>query len=159
SRCGAALPDCALKPTTSEASPIPEPPLPARSDRQARFTPGELLGGRYRIVALLGKGGMGEVYRADDLKLGQSVALKSLPAALAHDLARLPRPPPEVRVARQVSHPHVCRVYDIAETDGQPFLTMEYVDGENLASLLRRIGRVPEDKGIELARQLCLGLA
>jgi serine/threonine-protein kinase len=110
-------------------------------------------------VAPLGKGGMGEVYRADDLTLGQAVALKFLPADLADDPDRLARFRGEVRVARQVSHPHVCRVYDIGEADGQIFLTMEYVDGEDLAALLRRIGRLPPDKGAELGRQLCLGLA
>src|SRR6516162_1384458 len=124
-----------------------------------RFAPGALLAGRYRIVAALGKGGMGEVYRADDLTLGQAVALKFLPPHLATDHDRLARFRKEVAAARRVSHPSVCRVYDIAEADGQPFLTMEYIDGEDLASLLRRIGRVPEDKGVELARQLCLGLA
>ena len=90
---------------------------------------------------------MGEVYRADDLKLGQPVALKFLPAALAHDPARLERFHAEVRIARQVSHPNVCRVYDIGEVDGQHFLSMEYVDGEDLASLLRRIGRLPRGQG------------
>ena len=124
-----------------------------------RFAPGALLAGRYRIVAAVGKGGMGEVYRADDLTLGQSVALKFLPAVLARDPERLARFHAEVRIARQVSHPHVCRIYDIGEADGQPFLTMEYIDGENLAALLRRIGRLPEEKGIELSRQLCQGLA
>lgn len=102
---------------------------------------------------------MGEVYRADDLTLGQSVALKFLPPGLARDPDRLARFRAEVRTARQISHPNVCRVYDVGEADGQPFLTMEYVDGEDLAALLRRIGRLPEEKGIELARQLCLGLA
>jgi serine/threonine-protein kinase len=131
------------------------PPPPAGE----RFAPGALLAGRYRIVAALGKGGMGEVYRADDLTLGQSVALKFLPARLARDPDRLDRFRAEVRTARQVSHPNVCRVYDIGEFDGQPFLTMEYVDGEDLASLLRRIGRLPEEKGVQLARQLCMGLA
>jgi serine/threonine-protein kinase len=110
-------------------------------------------------VALLGKGGMGEVYRADDLRLGQSVALKFLPEGLAHDPDRLARFHQEVRIARQVSHPNVCRVFDIAEHDGQPFLTMEYVDGQDLAGLLKQVGRLPEEKGIEIARQLCLGLA
>src|SRR4051812_4670620 len=134
----------------------PAPPVPPAGER---FAPGVLLAGRYRIVAALGKGGMGEVYRADDLTLGQSVALKFLPAELARDPERLARFRAEVRIARQVSHPHVCRVYDVGEADGQPFLTMEYVDGEDLAALLRRIGRLPEEKGVELARQLCLGLA
>src|SRR5262249_57950874 len=86
------------------------PPPPACSGVQARFTPGQLLGGRYRIVARLGEGGMGEVYRADDLRLGQSVALKFLPATLAHEPDRLARLHPAVRVSRQGSHPHLCRV-------------------------------------------------
>ena len=124
-----------------------------------RLVPGALLVGRYRIVAALGRGGMGEVYRADDLTLGQSVALKFLPTELARDPERLARFHAEVRIARQVSHPYVCRVYDVAEADGQPFLTMEYIDGEDLAAVLRRMGGLPEEKGIELARQLCLGLA
>jgi serine/threonine-protein kinase len=65
----------------------------------------------------------------------------------------------EVRMARQVSHPNVCRVYDVGESDGQLFLSMELVDGEDLASLLRRIGRLPDDKAVEVAQQLCAGLA
>ena len=125
----------------------------------AQFVPGTLLASRYRIVGLLGRGGMGEVYRADDLKLGQSVALKFLPIQLAQRPDRLARFHQEVRLARQVSHPNVCRVYDIGETNGQHFLSMEYVAGEDLASLLRRIGRLPPDKALELARQLCAGLA
>jgi eukaryotic-like serine/threonine-protein kinase len=118
-----------------------------------------MIAGRYRIIGLLGRGGMGEVYRADDLKLGQPVALKFLPEAMAGDQARLTRFHSEVRISRQVAHPNVCRVYDIGEVDGQHYLTMEFVDGEDLASLLRRIGRLPQDKAIEIARQLCAGLA
>ena len=100
-----------------------------------RFAPGTLLGGRYRIIERLGRGGMGEVYRADDLKLGQPVALKFLPVEVGHDPARLMQLHTEVRMARQVSHPNVCRVYDIDEVDGHTFISMEYVDGEELASL------------------------
>jgi serine/threonine-protein kinase len=118
-----------------------------------------MLAGRYRIVGLLGKGGMGEVYRADDLKLGQAVALKLLPPEFRKDTKRLEYFHSEVRLARQVSHPNVCRVYDIGEVAGQHFLSMEYVDGEDLASLIRRIGRLPQDKGLDIARQLCAGLA
>ena len=102
---------------------------------------------------------MGEVYRADDLKLGQPVALKFLPPDVDRDPARLTQLHTEVRMARQVSHPNVCRVYDIDEVDGHTFLSMEYVDGEDLASLLRRIGRFPEDAALEIARQICAGLA
>jgi len=124
-----------------------------------RLPPGVVLAGRYRIVGLLGRGGMGEVYRADDLKLRQPVALKFLPPSVAGDPGRLARFYDEVRIAREVSHPNVCRVHDLGEADGHHFLSMEYVDGEDLASLLRRIGRLPADKGLEIARQLCAGLA
>ncbi len=123
------------------------------------FTPGTILVERYRIIGLIGRGGMGEVYRADDLKLGQPVALKFLPERLSKDRALLDRFFAEVRTARQVAHPNVCRVYDIGEADGRHFLSMEYVDGEDLASLLRRIGRLPPDKALELSRQLCAGLS
>lgn len=123
------------------------------------FTPGTILDGRYRVIGLLGRGGMGEVYRADDLKLGQPVALKFLPRDLAEDPVRRERFFAEVRIARQISHPNVCRVYDVADVEGQHFLSMEYVDGEDLASLLQRIGHLPSAKAMEIARQLCAGLA
>jgi serine/threonine-protein kinase len=119
------------------------------------------------MVGLLGRGGMGEVYRADDLKLGQPVALKFLPRDVEKDPDRLQRFLDEVRLSLRVTHPNVCRVFDIGVVDGpstgsgrgRHFLSMEYVDGEDLASLLRRIGRLPEDKATEIARQLCAGLA
>ncbi len=123
-----------------------------------RFLPGTVLAGRYRVFGLLGKGGMGEVYRADDLKLGQPVALKFLPGEMCTD-AMLARFYNEVRVARQITHPNACRVHDILEIDGQHFLSMEFIDGEDLASLLRRIGRLPKDKALDIVRQLCAGLA
>ena len=102
---------------------------------------------------------MGEVYRAEDLKLSQIVAIKFLPASLSQDAGALARFHSEVRIARQVSHPNVCRVFDIGDADGVPFLTMEYVDGEDLSSLIRRIGRLSSDKAVEIARQICAGLA
>ena len=124
-----------------------------------RFLPGTTVAGRYRIVALLGRGGMGEVYRGDDLKLGQQVALKFLPDRMVATDVHVQQLYDEVRMARKVSHPNVCRVFDVAETDGQHYVSMEYVDGEDLSSLLRRIGRLPEDKAVEIARQLCAALA
>ncbi|HEX5734331.1 MAG TPA: protein kinase, partial [Blastocatellia bacterium] len=114
-----------------------------------RFIPGTVLASRYRIIGMLGRGGMGEVYRADDLKLAQSVALKFLPENLARDRDTLTRFHKEVRIARQISHPNICRVFDIGEIEGHHFLSMEYIDGEDLASLLRRIGRLPSDKAVE----------
>jgi serine/threonine-protein kinase len=124
-----------------------------------RFAPGTIFDQRYRIIGRLGRGGMGEVYRADDLKLGQPVALKFLPESVDRDPARLTQLHTEVRMARQVSHPNVCRVYDVGEYEGHTFLSMEYVDGEDMSSLLRRVGRFPEDRATELARQICAGLA
>ena len=123
------------------------------------FVPGRLIAGRFRIVALLGRGGMGEVYRAEDLKLGQPVALKFLPAEFVTDARLQERLLKEVRVARDVSHPNVCRVYDVVEAGNDQFIAMEYIDGEDLASLLRRIGRLAPDKAADIARQLCAGLA
>jgi len=153
--CGARV-DGSQAPTLTAAAG--SPPSPDTLDG-AQFIPGTMLAGRYRIVGLLGRGGMGEVYRAEDLKLGQAVALKFLSKEVTDRADRLARFHQEVRLARQVSHPNVCRVHDIAETGGQHFLSMEYIDGEDLASLLRRIGRLPSDKALELARQLCAGLA
>ncbi|HUO07038.1 MAG TPA: serine/threonine-protein kinase [Phycisphaerae bacterium] len=124
-----------------------------------RFMAGTMVAGRYRIIELLGRGGMGEVYRADDITLNQSIALKFLPALFGQDQTWLERFKNEVRLARQVTHPNVCRVFDIGEFQGEQFISMEYIDGENLGSLLRRIGRVPHDKALQIARQLCAGLA
>lgn len=146
-------------PTPRESASSKPPSSSVYSVSEGRFLPGRLLAGRYRIIALLGKGGMSEVYRADDLTLGQAVALKFLPDDAARDEALLERFRNEVRIARRVSHPNVCRVYDVGDVEGHTFFTMEYVDGEDLASLLRRIGRLPHDKALDIARQLCAGLA
>ena len=120
----------------SRRTPTPAPVQPALAAQKSdsgwlsssdsishgRFAPGTLLDGRYRIIGLLGKGGMGEVYRADDLRLGQPVALKFLPDGLLDEPVRLAQFHNEVRTARQVSHPNVCRVYAIGEVDGVPYI-------------------------------------
>jgi hypothetical protein len=129
------------------------------SVEQARFIAGTMLGERYRIVGLLGRGGMGEVYKAEDLKLSQMVALKFLPESLSADGAALARFHREVRVARQIAHRNVCRVYDIGEVEGLHFLSMEHVKGEELSSVIKRFGRLPHDKALDISRQLCAGLA
>jgi eukaryotic-like serine/threonine-protein kinase len=143
----------------------PSARISSSSGYEAHYVPGTTLADRYRIVSPLGKGGMGEVYRAEDLKLGQTVALKFLPRSLAQTEHALERFTREVRLARQVSRPNVCRVFDIGEISetGDPgkifthtYLTMEFVDGEDLVSLMRRIGRLPPDKALEIARQLCV---
>jgi len=157
-----------LTPTPSpRAGAASRPPSSSSSGRllqsqtvdEGRFLPGTLIAERYRIIGLVGRGGMGEVYRATDLTLSQQVALKFLPEAAGADQMALARFYNEVRIARQVSHPNVCRVYDVGQIEGQPYLSMEYIDGENLASLIRRIGRLPFDKAVEMSRKLCAGLA
>lgn len=168
--CSAEVPDGSTicpacgAPPASEAPTVCDLPTAAlvecgSHEGRPRFAAGTVLASRYRIVTALGRGGMGEVYRADDLKLNQTVALKFLPRERAFDAGALARLQQEVRLARQISHPSVCRVFDLAEIDGQSFLCMEYIDGEDLASLLRRIGRLPVDKALEIARQVAAGLA
>jgi eukaryotic-like serine/threonine-protein kinase len=129
-----------------------------RSGQVSQFAPGTIIAGRYRIAGILGSGGMGEVYRADDTKLDQPVALKFLPARLARDPVLLGRLHDEVRLGRQVAHPNVCRIYDIVDWEGAHFVAMEYVDGEDLAKLLRRIGRLAHDKAVDIARGIAAGL-
>ncbi|MHC4260942.1 MAG: protein kinase domain-containing protein [Planctomycetota bacterium] len=122
------------------------------------LAPGQILGERYRIVAMVGEGGMGQVYLSDDLVLECPVALKLLPDRLAENPAALERFLAEVRLAREVSHPCVARVHDIAEFDGRHVLSMEFVDGETLESLMRRIGHVPREKATQIAVDLCSAL-
>src|SRR3954471_4914969 len=145
--------DLTIEPSTVQTV---APTLPPST---SRFAPGSIIAARYRLVALLGRGGMGEVYRAEDLTLDQPVALKFLPGVVAAGDARLAQFHNELKTARQVSHKNVCRLYDLGEAEGRRFLTMEYVDGEDLSSLLRRIGRIPHDKAVDIARQLCAGVA
>src|SRR5690349_12054068 len=146
-------------PNDIETIAAPTSAITTPPSRKERFAPGTLLAGRFRIVSILGKGGMGEVFRADDLVLGQPVALKFLPESSKSNVNLLTRFYDEVRIARQISHKNVCRVYDIGEVDGQPYLSMEYIDSEDLGSLLRRIGRLPADKATEFARKLCAAVA
>jgi serine/threonine-protein kinase len=125
----------------------------------ARFAPGHIFAARFRIVSPLGRGAMGEVYRADDLRLGQPVAIKLMTFDRVDSSDAFRRFLAEVRLARGIAHPNVCRVYDIGEAQQWHYLSMEYVDGETLASLLRRIGRLPPEKTLDIARQLLAGLA
>jgi len=166
--CGEPFSSISQMPTV--AAPEPESPqAPVKTPHVGRivssdsvptggFTPGTILADRYRVIGLLGRGGMGEVYRADDLKLGQPVALKFLPPKLSDDPVRRERFFAEVRITRQLSHPNICRVYDIGEVDGRHFLSMEYIDGEDLASLMKRIGHLSNEKALDIARQLVAGL-
>src|SRR5262245_44477739 len=121
-----------------------------------RFAAGQVFADRYRMIARLGKGGMGEVWHADDLVLRTPVALKFIRSAREGAVAAILN---EVRLARKITHPAVCRVFDVGQADGEVFFSMEYVRGEDLASLIKRVGRLPSEKVIDIARQLCGGLA
>jgi serine/threonine protein kinase len=116
---------------------------------------GTLLANRYRIINKLGEGGMGTVYQAEDQWIGQSVAIKLLRSGHNEDLGTLSE---EVKLARQVTHPNVCRVFDLAIHEGTQFLTMEYVAGDHLGSLLRRVGRLAPERANDVAQQICAGL-
>jgi len=162
-RCGSDLPPgathCVTCSPSVDKSELDTETSPGKPRDSVPFALGTVLAGRYRILALAGRGGEGEVYRADDLKLGQTVAVKILPESLRTDERRLTRLVGEVRTARRVSHPNVCRVYDIVEADDRTFLTMEWIEGESLAALLHRKGRLPKEHAIGMARQISLGIA
>jgi eukaryotic-like serine/threonine-protein kinase len=140
-------------------TPGSDPSGGARGGDQAdghTFNPGDVFAGRYRMVTRLGRGGMGDVWRADDLVLETPVALKLIQSTGTQARAHIIN---EVRLARQITHPSVCRVFDVGEDDGLVFFTMELVNGEDLATLLRRAGRLPAERVLDIARQLCSGLA
>ncbi len=127
-----------------------------------RFAGGHVLAGRFRVVRLIGRGGMGEVYEAFDQELKEIVALKLIRAELANEPRRIARFKQEIRNARRISHPNVCRVYDLFQAgEGMQkitFLTMEFVAGETLLHLLRRETRLTPEAALPLARQICAGL-
>jgi eukaryotic-like serine/threonine-protein kinase len=120
------------------------------------FRPGYVFASRYRMVNRIGRGDRGEVWRADDLVLQTPVALKLVLSASRRMRDRILN---EVRLARQVTHPAVCRVFDVGEAEDRVFYSMELVQGKDLATLLRRAGRLPYEKVVEIGRQLCGGLA
>lgn len=126
----------------------------ARSRDWRRLAPGTIIGDRFQIVRYLGRGGAGEVYRARDLKLGDYVALKTVSELAQRDILIQ-----EVKQARKVTHPNVCRVHDFVETPESAFLSMEYVEGEDLQQLISRVGKLDNDVVARLFQDICLGLA
>jgi serine/threonine protein kinase len=119
---------------------------------------GKMFAGRYEVIEALGRGGMGSVYRVEDKKVNEEIALKLINPEIARDERIIERFSHELKVARRISHRNICRMYDLGEADGSHFITMEYVQGEDLRSLLKRIGRLPEDKALSIARQVADGL-
>ncbi|MDH7511529.1 MAG: protein kinase [Clostridiales bacterium] len=123
------------------------------------LTPGATFAGRYQIIEELGKGGMGTVYRALDKKLGEEIALKLIRPEAASDRVTLERFRTELKAARQIVHKNVARMFDLNEEKGIPYITMEYVKGENLRRLIKKVGRLSPEQAVPIARQVCQGLA
>jgi serine/threonine protein kinase/Flp pilus assembly protein TadD len=136
------------------------PPQPTKTllTSMRDLTIGSTFAGRYRVIEELGKGGMGKVYKVLDTKIEEKVALKLLNLEFAPGDKTLDRFRNELKLARKISHRHVCRMYDLSEAEGIPYITMEYVSGEDLKSLIRRIGQFTVGKAIFIARQVCDGL-
>jgi serine/threonine-protein kinase len=124
-----------------------------------RLKRGRVFGERYEVIEELGEGGMGIVYKVFDRKVQEKVALKVLTPEIAGDEKTIERFRNELKLARRVSHRNVCRMYDLSEEEKTPFITMEYVPGENLKSLIKRIGQLSKTKTLSVAKQVCEGLA
>jgi serine/threonine-protein kinase len=143
----------------SPAAPIrPPAPPPDPGPLPAPLRPGAVFAGRYRVDALLGRGGMGVVLKVRDLQLEEDVALKVLRAELAADPEFLDQLKREIRLARRISHRYVLRAHDFGESDGIPFVTMEYLKGTPLSSLMESRGRLPLPLVLRIARQVAEGL-
>jgi len=124
----------------------------------ATLEPGMLLAQRYQIVQILGQGGMGAVYKATDRELNRTLALKVIRPDLARDKAIVDRFKQELLLSHQVTHRNVIRIYDLSEADGLKFITMEYVDGENLLSLIHEKKKFSSSEAVEIMQQVCRAL-
>src|SRR6266536_545281 len=113
--------------------------------------------GSYEITALLGKGGMGEVYRARDTKLKREVAIKFLPDEFSRDPTRVSRFQREAEVLASLNHPNIAAIYDVQEANETRFLVLELVEGETLAERIER-GRIPVEEVLQIATRICEAL-
>ena len=147
--------------TFIDASPTPVPGRPRLSEvfpRKDQFQPGDVLGGRFEILQVLGEGGMGTVYKAVDREVDHVVALKLIRPELAVHPAILARFKQELLTARQVTHRNVIRIHDLSEVDGVKFISMEFVEGCDLRKMLIDRGKLPPEEAVEVIRQVCLAL-
>jgi WD40 repeat protein len=156
--CANCLLEMALDVSSLEAELFDPEEAPTLVASEETFAEGEIQGERYRIRSLLGRGGMGEVWRAYDLKLRQDVALKALVTEQIEDAGALEMLRQEVRVAREVISPNVCRVFDLQEVDGQELVSMEFIDGTTLAEVLEERSPLDLDEAREIASQFLAGL-
>ena len=149
-KCGTPLPSSPeFSASTTEPLGPPQPDL----------SRGTVFAGRYEIIEELGRGGMGAVYRAEDKRINEEVALKLINPQISSDRKIIERFRQELKIARKISHRNVCRMHDLGESGAAHFITMEYVAGEDLKSLIKRIGRLPPAKALSIAGQMAEGLA
>jgi serine/threonine-protein kinase len=120
---------------------------------------GDIFAERYRIIEELGRGGMGTVYKVHDKEVEETVALKLLKPEIAADKKMIERFRNELKFARKITHKNVCRMYDLSKAKGTPYITMEYVPGEDLKTSIKRMGPLSLGKTIFMVRQVCEGLA
>jgi tetratricopeptide (TPR) repeat protein/predicted Ser/Thr protein kinase len=146
--------------TLVDSSPSPDAGKPRLSKMlpKNQLQPGDVLGGRFEILDVLGEGGMGTVYKALDREVDHFVALKLIRPELAAHPAILARFKQELLTARQVTHKNVIRIHDLSEVDGLKFITMEFVDGDDLRKLLLDNGKIPPQQAVEIIRQVCFAL-
>jgi len=159
-----------LEPGPTPASPIthqnpppvgvgsPSPAVPHSAFSTLLLQPGTVIGSRYRIIEILGEGGMGAVYKASDLELDRIIALKVIRPELASNPEILQRFKQELILARQVTNRNVIRIFDLGEAGGIKYITMEYLEGESLYQILRRQGKVPANETVDIMRQMLSGL-
>ena len=123
------------------------------------LTTGSTIAGRYQIIEELGKGGMGRIYKVYDTEIKEKIALKLLKPEIGVDQETIERFRNELKFARKIGHRNVCKMYDLNKEEGAYYLTMEYVHGEDLKRLIKKMGSIPTGKTISIARQICQGLA
>jgi serine/threonine protein kinase/tetratricopeptide (TPR) repeat protein len=142
------------------ATPAPASMIanPSMVDASSGLAPGTQFGPRYRIDSVLGEGGMGKVYKAQDTELGRTVALKLVRQELASNPTSMERLKQELLLASRVSHKNILRIHDLGDVSGLKFISMAYVDGTDLYQIIAREGRLPVDRAVRIARQLCLAL-
>ena len=148
---------CAAPLTLSEQAMVDK--TKTLSKPSTGFTRGTILADRYEIVELLGQGGMGILYRVFDQKTQEDIAIKIMNPEISSSLDTIERFRNELKLARKISHKNVCRVYDLAEWEGTYYITLEYVPGENLKSMITMTGLLSLDAAVNIARQICEGLA
>ncbi len=148
--------ECGTQLPLSEEIPIS--PTKTMQAPKEELTTGSTFAGRYQIIEELGEGGMGKVYKVHDTEIKEKIALKLIKPEISADKKIIERFQNELKLARKIGHKNVCRMYDLNKEEGSYYITMEYVSGEDLKSLIRKIGQLSAGQAIPIAKQVCEGL-